>query len=83
MAYRVALYCRVSTSDQRCQTQSKELRDYVERQPGWEIYKEYVDSGFSGATARQALDALMKDASKKKRHPPWWSTSWIASEEAC
>ena len=45
----------------------KELRDYVERQPGWEIYKEYVDSGFSGAKAsRPALDALMKDASKKK-----------------
>ena len=67
MAYRVALYCRVSTSDQRCETQLKELREYVERQPGWEIYKEYVDSGFSGAKAsRPALDALMKDASKKK-----------------
>ena len=39
----------------------------MERQPGWEIYKEYVDSGFSGAKAsRPALDALMKDASKKK-----------------
>jgi DNA invertase Pin-like site-specific DNA recombinase len=67
MAYRVALYCRVSTSDQHCETQLHELRDYVSRQPGWEIYNEYVDSGFSGRKAsRPALDALMKDASKKK-----------------
>ena len=67
MTYRVALYCRVSTSDQHCETQLKELREYVEQQPGWEIFNEYVDSGFSGTKAsRPALDSLMKDASKKK-----------------
>ncbi|MBZ5585631.1 MAG: recombinase family protein [Acidobacteriia bacterium] len=67
MAYRVALYCRVSTSDQHCETQLHELREYVSNQSGWEIYNEYLDSGFSGTKAsRPALDSLMKDASKKK-----------------
>jgi DNA invertase Pin-like site-specific DNA recombinase len=67
MPYRIALYCRVSTSDQHCETQLQELREYVSRQPGWEIYNEYVDSGISGAKAsRPALDALMTDAAKRK-----------------
>lgn len=67
MPYRVGVYCRTSTSDQRCEMQLRELREYVSRQPGWEIFNEYVDSGVSGRKAsRPALDALMKDASKKK-----------------
>ena len=67
MPYRVGVYCRTSTSDQRCEMQLRELREYVSRQPGWEIFNEYVDSGFSGTKAsRPALDSLMKDASKKK-----------------
>jgi putative DNA-invertase from lambdoid prophage Rac len=72
MAYLVSLYCRVSTSDQDCTVQLRELREWVQKRTDshgepWQIYKEYVDTGFSGAKAsRPALDALMKDAAKRK-----------------
>ena len=63
---KTALYARVSTTDQNCEAQLKELREYVARR-GWKIANEYVDTGFSGAKAsRPALDALMKAAALKK-----------------
>lgn len=58
----VAIYARVSTSDQSCEMQLRELRTYVQRQ-GWQVFSEYVDSGFSGASAsRPQLDCLLQDA---------------------
>jgi hypothetical protein len=61
-----AIYARVSTTDQNCESQLKELREFVQRR-GWEIAGEYVDTGFSGAKAsRPALDRLMSDAAKHK-----------------
>jgi putative DNA-invertase from lambdoid prophage Rac len=58
----VALYARVSTSDQSCEMQLRELRQYVQRQ-GWQVFAEYVDTGFSGAAAsRPQLDRLLRDA---------------------
>jgi putative DNA-invertase from lambdoid prophage Rac len=63
---KTAIYARVSTSDQNCESQLKELREYVTRR-GWSIAQEYVDTGFSGAKAsRPALDSLMKAAALKK-----------------
>jgi putative DNA-invertase from lambdoid prophage Rac len=41
---RVAIYARVSTSDQTCEFQIRELREYVARR-GWTITGEYVDTG--------------------------------------
>ena len=62
----VAIYCRVSTSDQNCDLQLKELREFSERMH-WEIFEEYVDTGWSGTkNSRPALDKLMKDASLHK-----------------
>ena len=59
---RVAIYARVSTTDQNCEMQLRELRDYCARR-GWEIAGEYVDTGWSGAKAsRPRFDALMADA---------------------
>ncbi|MBZ5677120.1 MAG: recombinase family protein [Acidobacteriia bacterium] len=59
---RAAIYCRVSTSDQNCELQLRELREYVARR-GWEIAGEYIDAGFSGSKAsRPELDRLMKAA---------------------
>src|SRR3954464_5455293 len=59
---RVAIYARVSTTDQNCDMQLRELREYVTRR-GWEIAAEYVDTGWSGAKAqRPELLKLMKDA---------------------
>jgi putative DNA-invertase from lambdoid prophage Rac len=62
---RAALYARVSTADQDCGMQLRELREYAARR-GWEIAGEYVDTGWSGAKAsRPQLDRLMQDASKR------------------
>lgn len=56
---RVALYARVSTSDQDPTMQLDELRTYADRR-GWPIVGEYVDQGESGAKDRRPhLDALM------------------------
>ena len=58
----VALYARVSTSDQSCEMQLHELRQYVQRQ-GWQVFAEYVDTGLSGAAAsRPRLDELLREA---------------------
>lgn len=63
---RVALYARVSTTDQDCEMQLRELRAYCER-CGWTEVTEYVDTGFSGAkVSRPALDRLMADARMKR-----------------
>jgi len=61
-----AVYARVSTTDQNCEMQLKELREYVSRR-GWQHAGEYVDTGFSGSKAsRPALDRLMTDAAQRK-----------------
>jgi DNA invertase Pin-like site-specific DNA recombinase len=54
---RVAIYARVSTTDQTPENQLLELRRYVEAR-GWSAI-EYVDEGVSGAKDRRpALDAM-------------------------
>src|SRR5579864_4841203 len=63
---KTAIYARVSTTDQNCEAQLKELRDFLARR-GWTNGGEYVDTGFSGAKAsRPALDSLMKAAALRK-----------------
>jgi DNA invertase Pin-like site-specific DNA recombinase len=59
---RVALYARVSTTDQNCEMQLRELRQYASAR-AWKVADEYVDRGWSGAKAsRPELNRLMKDA---------------------
>jgi len=63
---RVALYARVSTTDQSTDSQLLDLRRYV-RERGWNIFKEYVDEGISGTKdSRPALNVLMNDAKKRR-----------------
>jgi DNA invertase Pin-like site-specific DNA recombinase len=50
---RCALYARVSTTDQNCEMQLRELREYIARRD-WKIAGEYVDSGFSGRNRARA-----------------------------
>ena len=58
----VAIYARVSTVDQSCEMQLHELRQYAQRQ-SFQIFAEYVDTGFSGAAAsRPQLDELLRNA---------------------
>ncbi len=60
---RAALYARVSTLDQNCEMQLRELREYCQRR-GWTNMGEYVDTGWSGAkVSRPELNRVMKDAS--------------------
>lgn len=59
-----AIYARVSTLDQNCEVQLADLRRYAGQRFG-RAY-EFVDQGVSGTQRRRpALDALMKDASKR------------------
>jgi DNA invertase Pin-like site-specific DNA recombinase len=65
---RVALYARVSTMDrgQDPELQLGPLREYVQAR-GWNVYREYLDHGVSGAKERRpALDQLMTDARQRR-----------------
>ena len=63
---RVALYARVSTTDQSTDSQLLDLRRYLSER-GWNIFKEYVDEGISGTKdSRPALNELMNDAKKRR-----------------
>jgi putative DNA-invertase from lambdoid prophage Rac len=60
-----AIYARVSTLDQNCDMQLRDLREYCQHR-GWKA-TEYVDTGISGAqTSREQLDRLMADARRRK-----------------
>lgn len=48
---RVALYARVSCTDQTCENQLRELREAAKRH-GWQIVQEFVDHGISGAKGK-------------------------------
>ena len=63
---RVALYARVSTTDQHPEAQLDPLRAYATAR-GFTVAEEYVDHGVSGAKARRpALDQLMDDARRRR-----------------
>jgi len=63
---RVALYARVSTTDQSTESQLLDLRRYT-RERGWTIFKEYCDNGVSGTKdSRPALNELMNSAKKRR-----------------
>ena len=66
MKKKAAIYCRVSTNDQKTDMQLMDLRKYANDR-GVTIFKEYVDNGISGSIKkRPALDQLMNDSKKKK-----------------
>jgi DNA invertase Pin-like site-specific DNA recombinase len=65
---RAALYVRVSRDHQSVENQIRELRQVAERR-GWQVAEVYRDAGISGAKGRDqrpGLDALLKDASRRK-----------------
>jgi DNA invertase Pin-like site-specific DNA recombinase len=65
---RAALYVRVSTDAQTVENQIRELRQVAKRR-GWDVGEVYSDAGISGAKGRNGrpgLDAMLKDASRRK-----------------
>lgn len=65
---RVAIYLRVSTTDQTVANQRQDLMRVAE-QRGWQVVQEYVDHGYSGAKGRDkrpAFDRMCKDAAHGK-----------------
>ena len=67
-AKRAALYVRVSTDHQSVENQIQELGQIAERR-GWTVVATYRDAGISGAKGRDkrpGLDAMRKDAGRRK-----------------
>lgn len=63
---RVALYARVSTTDQTAENQLRALREHAER-AGWTIVATYTDNAVSGTRERRpGLDALMTNARRRQ-----------------
>jgi DNA invertase Pin-like site-specific DNA recombinase len=63
---RIGIYARVSTKDQSCELQLRDLRAYCAAR-GFNLIGEYVDVGQSGAKdSRPELDKLMGDARKRQ-----------------
>src|SRR5258707_7230692 len=62
---RIGIYARVSTKDQSCELQLRDLRTYCAAR-GFDLVREYVDVGQSGAKdSRPELNILMCDARKR------------------
>lgn len=63
---KIAIYVRVSTSDQSTEMQLRDLNEFIKNR-GWEIHQVYEDIGISGTKAsRPALNRLMNDARSRK-----------------
>ena len=63
---RVAIYARVSTTDQTCDNQLRDLREYC-RARGWTDVREFTDMGVSGTRERRpALDKLMAEVNARR-----------------
>lgn len=56
---KIANYCRVSTDkdDQAnsFESQKKYFKEYIERQPDWELYEIYADEGISGTSTKKRV----------------------------
>ena len=65
---RVAIYPRVSTTEQTTTNQRRELRA-VSKRHGWSVVQVFEDAGISGAKGREdrpALDALLKSIARRE-----------------
>ena len=63
---RIGIYARVSTRDQSCELQLRDLRTYSAAR-GFDLVREYVDVGQSGAKdSRPELNKLMDYARKRQ-----------------
>ena len=69
---KVASYCRVSTDkdDQAnsFESQQRYFKEYIDRQPDWELYEVYADEGITGTSTkkRAAFNRMIADAHRGK-----------------
>ncbi len=61
----VAIYARVSTDKQKVDMQLRELEDFVKRS-GWQIYRKYIDQGYTGTNMNRPAFIEMKSAARKR-----------------
>jgi DNA invertase Pin-like site-specific DNA recombinase len=67
-AKRVAIYLRVSTTEQTTANQRRQLQSVAKRH-GWSVAQVFEDTGISGAKGRKdrpALDALLKAVARRE-----------------
>lgn len=68
----VASYCRVSTDkdDQAnsFEAQQRYFREYIDRQPDWELYRVYADEGITGTSTKKRVqfNRMISDAKMGK-----------------
>jgi DNA invertase Pin-like site-specific DNA recombinase len=63
---RIGIYARVSTKDQSCEMQLRDLRSYCAAR-GFDLVGEYIDAGQCGAKdSRPELNKLMDEARKRQ-----------------
>lgn len=65
---KVAAYCRVSTDKEdqvnSFESQQRYFKEYIERQPDWELFDIYADEGISGTSTkkRASFNRMINDA---------------------
>lgn len=68
----VASYCRVSTDKEdqanSFASQQRYFKEYINRQPDWELYRVYADEGLSGTTTKKRIEfnQMISDAKMGK-----------------
>jgi len=66
MSKRVALYVRVSSKQhQTVENQSLELKEFC-KNAGWDIVKEYANTGSGASSDRKSFNKMLSDAHKRK-----------------
>ena len=60
---RVAIYVRVSTQEQSCELQLREITDFVKGK-GWELFRTYEDKSTGTNANRPMLKQMLADASR-------------------
>lgn len=69
---KIAVYCRVSTEKEdqinSMESQKAFFRDYIERNPAWELFDIYADEGITGTSTRRrhSFHKMMEDAKNHK-----------------
>ncbi|MBM6926448.1 recombinase family protein [Pseudoflavonifractor phocaeensis] len=68
----VASYCRVSTDKEdqanSFESQQRYFKEYIEKNPDWELYEIYADEGISGTNTRKRIqfNRMIQDAHQGK-----------------